>query len=119
MELKLLDKIERSIETPAKEKAAVEIKKKAAEDKSKMKKKKKQLIFGALFTSDKSFDCGDSDFLVSEDGIVVLRWKDFKVVMLLTNGIDTSNMLSVEQQQKAKSEKLKHAVPSSKNIMHT
>ena len=78
---KLLPKIE----TPAKKKAAAEAKNKVAEDKSKKKKKTKELAFVASFTSDKSFNREDSDFLVNKDGIVALRWKNSKVVMLLIN----------------------------------
>ena len=73
------------IETPAKKKAAAEAKNKAAEDKSKKKKKTKELTFVASFTSDKSFNRKDSDFLVNKDGIVALRWKNSIVVMLLIN----------------------------------
>ena len=100
------------IETPTKKKAAAEAKNKTPEDKWKKKKKTKELVFGASFTSDKSFDRGDSDFLVSKDGIFALRWKNSKVVMFLTNCMDPSKMISVERRQKGKSEKLKVPCPA-------
>ena len=49
-----------------------------------------------MVTSQKSFNRGDSDYLVSKDGLVTLRWKDSKVVMLLTNCMDPSKLTSVE-----------------------
>jgi len=49
---------------------------------------------------------------VSKEGIVALRWKDSKVVMLLSNCMDPSKMISVERRKKGNSEKLKVPCPS-------
>ena len=77
----------------------------------KSKNKTKELVHGSTFSSESSFDRGDSDFLVSKDGLVALRWKDSKVVMLLTNCMDPSMMTNVERRQKGKAEKLKLPCP--------
>ena len=66
------------IEKPAKRKSQ-------AEKKQKKQQKPKELVHRSLFTSEESFNRGDSDYLVSKDEPVALQWKDSKVVMLLTN----------------------------------
>ena len=42
--------------------------------KDKKQKKAKLLVHGSSFKSEETFNCGDSNFLVSKDGIVALRW---------------------------------------------
>ena len=49
---------------------------------------------------------------MSKDGLAPLRWKDSKVVMLLTNCLDPSNKTSVEWRQKGTSESLKVPCPA-------
>ena len=82
-------------------------KKSQAEKKQKKQQKPKKLVHGSSFTSEESFNHGDSDYLVSKDGLVALLWKDSKVVMLLTNCMDLSKLTSVERRQKKTSERLK------------
>ena len=77
-------------------------KKSQAEKKQKKVQKPKKLVHGSSFTSEESFNHGDSDYLVSKDGLVALLWKDSKVVMLLTNCMDLSKLTSVERRQKKK-----------------
>ena len=48
---------------------------------------------------------------MSKDGLVTLRWKDSKVVVLLINCLDPSKLTSVERRQKGTSEKLKVPCP--------
>ena len=98
---KLLPKIEK----PTKRKSQ-------AEKKQKKQQKPKKLIHGSLFTSEESFNHGDSDYLVSKDWPVALRWKHSKVVMLLTNCMDPSKLTSVERRQKGTSERLKVPCPT-------
>ena len=49
---------------------------------------------------------------MSKDGLVAFRWKDSKVVILLTNYINPSKMTSVERLQKGTSEILKFSCPA-------
>ena len=71
-------------------------KKSHAENKQKKQEKPKELVYGSLFISEESFNYGDSDYLVSKDGLVALQWKDSKVLMLLTNCMDPSKLTNVE-----------------------
>ena len=98
---KLLPKIDR----PTKKKSQ-------AEKKKKKQQKPKELFHGSSFTIEEFFNRGDSNYLVSKDGLVALRWKDSKVVMLLTNCIDPSKLTSVERRQKGTSERLKVPCPA-------
>lgn len=70
-------------------------KKKVPEDKK--QKKANLLVHGSSYKSEETFNCGDSNFPVSKDGLVALRWKDSKVGMLLSNSMDPSKLISVEQ----------------------
>ena len=98
---KLLPKVEK----PTKKKSQ-------AEKKQKKQQKPKELVHGSSsFTSEESYR-GDSDYLVSKDRLVALRWKDSKVVMLLTNCMDPSKLTSVERRQKGTSERLKVPCPA-------
>ena len=63
-------------------------------------------------TSEESLNCGDSDYLVSYDGLVALRWKDSNVVMILTNCMDPSKLTSAERLQKGTSERSKVPCPA-------
>ena len=65
-----------------------------------------------MFKSEETFNCGDSNFLVSKDELVALRWKDSKLGILLSNSMDPSNLNSVEQQQKGKLKKLRVMCPA-------
>ena len=78
----------------------------------KQKKQLKKLVHGSSFTSVESFSHGDSDYLVSKDGLVTLRWKDSKVVMILTNCMDLSKLTSAEQCQKGTSERMRVPCPA-------
>ena len=49
---------------------------------------------------------------MSKDGLVALRWKNSKAVMLLTNCMDPSKLTSVERRQKGTSAKLKVPCPA-------
>ena len=98
---KLLPKIDR----PTKKKSQ-------AEKKKKKQQKPKEVFHGSSFTIEEFFNRGDSNYLVSKDGLVALRWKDSKVVMLLTNCIDPSKLISVERRQKGTSERLKVPCPA-------
>ena len=46
-------------------------KKKTAKEKK--QKKAKQLVYGSSLKSEETFNRGDSDFLVSKDGLVILQ----------------------------------------------
>ena len=82
------------------------------EKRNKKQQKPKELVHWSSFTSEESFNRGDSDYLVKKDGFVALRWKDSKVVMLLTNCMDPSKLTSVERRQKGTSERLKVPCPA-------
>ena len=98
---KLLPKIEK----PTKKKSQ-------GEKKQKKQQKPKELVHWSSFTSEESFNRGDSDYLVKKDGFVALRWKDSKVVMLLTNCMDPLKLTSVERRQKGTSKRLKVLCPA-------
>ena len=68
---KLLSKIEK----PAKKKSR-------AKKKQKKLQKPKELVHGPFSTSKESFNCGDSNYIMSKDGFVALQWKDSKVVRI-------------------------------------
>ena len=68
---KLLSKIEK----PAKKKSQ-------AKKKQKKLQKPKELVHGPFSTSKESFNCGDSNYIMSKDGFVALQWKDSKVVRI-------------------------------------
>ena len=70
-------------------------------------KKAIELVHGEKFGNEENLSRGDSDYLISKDGLVALRWFDSKVVMLLTNCMDPSKLVNVERRQKGSSEKLK------------
>ena len=98
-------KLSPKIEKPAKKKSQ-------AEKKQKKQQKTKELVYRSSFTTEESFNRGEIDYLVSKDGLVALRWKDSKVVMLLTNCMDPSKLTSVERRQKGTSERLKVPCPA-------
>lgn len=80
--------------------------------KDKKQKKAKLLVRGSSFKSVETFNCRDSDFLVRKYGLVTLRRKDSKVGMLLSDSMDPSKLISLEQWQKEKSKKLKVLYPA-------
>ena len=86
--------------------------KKRKAPKGKKQQKAKLLVNVFLFKSEETFNCGDSNFLVSKDELVALRWKDSKLGILLSNSMDPSNLNSVEQQQKGKLKKLRVMCPA-------
>ena len=87
-------------------------KKKEKNDEAAKKKKKKDipLVSGKKFKDDKSFQRGESDFLVSKDGLIILRWKDNKTVMLLSNFLYPTYIQSVQRKKKVLQTKPKFLV---------
>lgn len=67
----------------------------------KNKKKQNKQVTKELFRSSKVFEIGKNDFVVSNDGLVVLCWMNSKVSMLLYNFMDPSN-LQKREKEKAK-----------------
>ena len=100
-------------ERAAKVKVAKENEKAANGKKPRAPKKKViELVQGVKFENEETLSRGDSDYLVSKDGLVALRWFDSKVVMLLTNCMDPSVLVNVDRRQKGKAEKLKLPCPA-------
>ena len=75
--------------------------------KNRQRRNLKELAHWSSFISEESFNRGDSDYIVSKDGLVALQWKDSKV-MLLTNCMDLSMLADVEWRQ----ERLKVPCPA-------
>ena len=98
---KLLPKIEK----PTKKKFQTE-------KKLKKQQKPKEFAHGSSFTSEESFNRGDSNYCVNKDGLAALQWKDSKVVMLLTNCMGPLKLTSVERLQKGTSERWKVPWPA-------
>ena len=67
---------------------------------------------GSSFNREETFNRGDSNFLLSKDGLLALGWNDSHLVMLLNNYMDPSKLTSVVQRQKRNSKKLKLSCPA-------
>ena len=106
---KLLPKVE-----PKSKQKEAKAKEEALKGKKPPAKTKKaiELVHGEKFENEENLSRGDSDYLISKDGLVALRWFDSKVMMLLTNCMDPSKLVNVERRQKESSEKLKLPCPA-------
>ena len=81
-------------------------------------KKQEQVITKDCFNDSKDFKRGDSDFLVTKDGLAALRWMDSRVAMLLSNFRDPSKLSTVKRREKGQSERSRVLCqPSSKNTI--
>lgn len=72
-----------------------------------LKKKKSPFVAGACYKDEKLFKSGDSNFLVSKDGLSALGWMDSIIAILLSNCMDLSTLASVDGRKKGRADKKK------------